>query len=375
MVIAFYLFIFFLVYSYFLYPLLLVVLKPVIRKPWKQKDMELPVSIVVSAYNEEKVIQDKVLNALSIDYPANLLEVVVSSDGSTDRTNEIVSDIKDPRISFHAFPQRAGKSACLNRVVPHARGEIVLFTDANSALPPLAVRKIVRNFHDREVGLVTGWTKYRGPSGKDGSAGAYSRYEKLLKVLESAIGSCVGADGAIFAMRKSLYRPLRDDAINDFVLPLNVVEKKKRVVLDPEVFCFEDASERAENEFRRQVRITTRTLWAIRRNMRLLNPRKFGWFSFFMFSHKVMRFLIPLFLAGTFVVNIFLLGLTPFYRLTFLGQALFLVGASAGLMIKGRNGMLDACAMLFVTFAAQGLAWLRMLAGIGDTMWTPQRWR
>jgi cellulose synthase/poly-beta-1,6-N-acetylglucosamine synthase-like glycosyltransferase len=373
MVIAFFLFLFFLVYSYFIYPLLLAVLKPIIRKPWKQRDVEVPVSIVVSAYNEEEVIQEKVLNALRVDYPTNLLEVVVSSDGSTDKTNEVVSNIKDPRISLHAFPERAGKSACLNRVVPHARGEIVLFTDANSALPPLAVRKVVRNFYDGEVGLVTGWTQYKGPSGKDGSASAYSRYEKLIKVLESTIGSCVGADGAVFAMRKSLYRPLRDDDINDFVIPLNVIEQKKRVVLDSEVFCFEDTSERAENEFRRQVRITTRTLWAIRRNMRLLNPGKFGLFSFFVFSHKVMRFLIPLFLVGTFVVNLFLLGQTPFYRFTFLGQVLFLMGASAGLMIKGRNRILDACAMLFVTFAAQGLGWLRMLAGIGDTLWTPQR--
>jgi cellulose synthase/poly-beta-1,6-N-acetylglucosamine synthase-like glycosyltransferase len=375
MEIAFFLLLFFLVYSYLIYPLLLAALKSIVRKPWKQRDVEVPVSIVVSAFNEEGVIREKVLNTLRVDYPEKLLEVVVSSDGSTDKTNEVVSNIKDPRVRLHAFPQRSGKSACLNRVVPHARGEIVLFTDANSALPPFSVRKIVRNFHDQEVGLVTGWTQYRDPAGKDGSAGAYWRYEKLLKVLESAIGSCVGADGAIFAMRKSLYRPLRDDDINDFVIPLNVIEQKKRVVLDPEVFCFEDTSEKPENEFRRQVRITTRTLWAIRRNMRLLNPRKFGWFSFFMFSHKVMRFVIPLFLVGTFVVNLFLLGLAPFYRLTFLGQGLFLVGASAGLMIKRRNGMLDACAMLFVTFAAQGLGWLRMLAGIGDTMWTPQRWR
>lgn len=362
-----------LVYSYLIYPGVLFVLSRILRRMWKRKDVEPYVSVVISAYNEEGVIREKVHNTLSLDYPTHKLEVIVSSDGSTDRTNEIVSGIEDPRLNFLAFPQRSGKTACLNRIVPAAKGEIVVFTDANSVLPPLVLRRIVRNFADSAVGLVTGWTKYRSPSGEEVPTGGYARYEKALKIMESAGGSCVGADGAVFAIRKSLYRPLRDDDINDFVIPLDVIRQEQRVVLDPDVFCFEEASEGAGNEFQRQVRITTRTLWAIRRNRDMLNPCKCGLFSFYLLSHKVMRFLSPYFFISTYLTNMALLGGRGVFRLIFLGENLFLAGALGGFADGSGNPVLRLCRMLLVTFAAQGLAWIRMLAGLTDTMWSPRR--
>ena len=201
-------------------------------------------------------LREKLSNALALDYPGELLEIVVSSDGSTDRTNEIVLEISDPRLVLKAFTDRLGKTACLNRVVAEARGEIVIFTDANSIFPQDLVRNVVGNFADKDIGLVTGWTKYTDVSGSNETTGLYTRIEKITKYCESLVASCVGADGAVFAMRKNLYRPLRDDDINDFVIPLHVIEQGKRVVLDPEALCWELSTTEAFSEYRRQVRIT-----------------------------------------------------------------------------------------------------------------------
>jgi cellulose synthase/poly-beta-1,6-N-acetylglucosamine synthase-like glycosyltransferase len=360
-------------YSYLIYPLLLRCILPFLGKPWQQKAAEPRVSMVVCAYNEESVIREKLNNALNLDYPDGFLEIIMCSDGSTDGTNQIVSSIADHRITFHAFAQRSGKTACLNRAVPNAKGEIILFTDANSILPGDVLKKIVRNFSDPEVGLVTGWTKYQNANGQEVSTGSYARYEKALKIWESAVQSCVGADGAIFAIRKDLYCPLRDDDINDFVIPLDVIRQNRRVVLDPEVFCFEEGSESAESEYSRQVRITTRTLWAIRRNMGLLNPFRYGLFAIFLFSHKLMRFLTPFFLIATYLLNLLILRKHPIYRLFFLGYNVFLTVAAAGFFIKPKSRIIEAPAMLLVSFVAQGKGFVRMLQGIGDTTWTPRK--
>jgi len=363
-----------LLYSYVIYPAILFVLSRVFRKPWKQKRFEPHVTVVISAYNEEGVIRDKILNTLSLDYPENKLRVVVGSDGSTDGTNEIVANIKVRRLRFYHFPQRLGKTACLNRMVPRSKGEIVVFTDANSMLPPGVIRSIVRNFADPAVGLVTGWTKYCSPSDEKAPAGSYARFEKALKIMESSSGSCVGADGAIFAIRKSLYRPLQDDDINDFVIPLDVIRQKHRAVLDPDVFCIEDAAAAAGDEYQRQVRITTRTLRAIRRNIEMLNPLRYGLFSFFMISHKVLRFLCPYFFISAYIINMALLGRKVLLsRLIFLGQNLLLAGVLGGFVSKSANSIHRLSRMLLITFAAQGIAWIRMIAGFTDTTWSPRR--
>lgn len=363
-----------LMYSYVIYPAVLLVLSRVYRKFWRQKDFEPHVTVVISAYNEEGVIGEKVLNTLGLDYPENKLKVVVASDGSTDATAQLVSSMRDRRVKLVHFPQRIGKTACLNRIVPRAKGEIVVFTDANSILPRGVIRRIVRNFADPGVGLVTGWTRYRGPTGDEAPAGSYSRFEKALKLMESASGSCVGADGAIFAIRKSLFRPLRDDDINDFVIPLDIVRQKQRAVLDPEVFCIEDAAEAAGDEYRRQVRITTRTLHAIRRNRDMLNPLRYGLFSFFLVSHKVLRFLCPYFFVGAYAVNLALVGRTGLLPKAVLAfQNLFLAGALSGGAGRTEHPVVRLCRMLFITLAAQGVAWVRMLAGYSDTTWLPAR--
>lgn len=375
MEIAFFIFLFLSVYSYLLFPAILWMLRLVFNRPWRQSDAHRPaVSVIISAYNEEAVIEQKINNALSLDYPRELLEIVVGSDGSTDRTNAILNRLNHPSLTRHLFPQRAGKTECLNRMVPQAKGDVVLFTDANSMFPAELLRKLLRNFADPAVGLVTGWTKYRGQGDEGGeTTGAYARFEKTLKVWESAVASCVGADGAVFAIRKSCYRRLLPRDINDFVIPLDVIRSKLRVVLDPEVFCIEDSARDESGEFRRQVRITNRTLGAIRRNFEFLNPLRYGIFSFFLVSHKILRFKTPGFLIALFLLNCFLVGDGFIYSAIFGAQVLFIALGGMSIWGGGDNRWLSLLRVLLLTFAAQLAGWFRMLIGVEDTTWTPER--
>ncbi len=373
MEIVFWSLVFLSVYSYLLFPLSLPALTKIVRRPWTKKDIRPLVSVVISVYNEEQIIKEKIQNALALDYPAEKLEILIVSDGSTDDTEKIVSGFSDKRLVLKAFKERAGKTACLNRAVPEARGEIILFTDANSMFPRDVLLKVVRNFADPEIGLVTGWTRYGDVDQKEDTTGIYSRFEKWTKIQESQISSCVGADGAIFAIRKELYQTLREDDINDFVIPLNVIRQGKRVVMDPEVYCFEKSADEAGKEYDRQVRITNRTLKAIRRNLEFLNPLRYGYFTYFLFSHKMMRFLVPFFLIATFGINLVLLRTSYLYGLSIgLQLAAYAIALSSILGFKtGRVGLIAKFFM--VTMLAQLMAWFRTIAGTSDTMWTPQR--
>ena len=214
------------------------------------------VTLIISAYNEEKVIGEKIENALSLDYPRELLEIVIVSDGSTDRTCEIVLKFAHQSVALRHYEGRIGKTECLNQALPLAAGGIIVFSDANSTYQKGALRALLCPFHDNAVGFVTGWTSYG--SGENMSAvdslGLYSRLELMTKELESRLGSCIGADGAIFAIRKQLYLPLKDYDINDFVIPLSINQRGYLGVLQREAICFEKDAGGARGEFQRQVR-------------------------------------------------------------------------------------------------------------------------
>jgi cellulose synthase/poly-beta-1,6-N-acetylglucosamine synthase-like glycosyltransferase len=368
----FWLFAFLSIYSYAIYPLIVFVWSKVVRNLWTRLDITPDVSIVISAYNEEAVIVEKITNALALDYPSEKVEIIVSSDGSTDRTHDLVRAIDDPRVKLHAFP-RIGKTACLNRVVPEARGEIVLFTDANAMFPADTLRRLVRNFSDERIGLVTGGTRYFTPDGAREVTGMYARLERWTKWHESLAASCVGADGAIFAVRRHLFVPLQGNDINDFIIPLNVIGQGRRVVLDPEVNCREPASGDEKKAFRRQVRITNRTTWAIVRHLRFTNPRRYGAFAFFLISHKLLRFGIPFFFLLTGLINMKLVSAGPVYIVTLLAYAAFVASGLLSYWKKTENKVAAICKFFLVTIVAQMIGVLRMLVGIEDKIWTPER--
>lgn len=360
-------------YPYVIYPLLVMSWSKVVPRTWKKGTEQSTVTLIVSVYNEEGVIQRKLDNALALDYPHELLEILIVSDGSTDATHEIVNACDDDRVVLKAY-DRAGKTACLNRAVAEASGDIVVFTDANSMFPHQALQMITRNFADESIGLVTGWTKYRRPdSDVEEAPGAYARLEKITKVAESMMSSCVGADGAIFAIRKELYQPLEDQDINDFVIPLQVIGQKRRVILDEDVYCLEEPAEDASKEFRRQARITNRTLDAIRRNGRYLNFAAYGSFAFFLLSHKILRFLVPFFALGTLVSGLLLITSSLFYGLAVLVMLLSVLAGVLGLMGRIQSRLVDLCATFLLTCAGQMVGWFRFFTGRKDTMWTPQR--
>jgi cellulose synthase/poly-beta-1,6-N-acetylglucosamine synthase-like glycosyltransferase len=288
-----------LLYVYAGYPLLLQIIvwvrgvRPVRRGP------ALPrVSFVISAYNEEAVIASKLRNAVALDYPRDLLEIVVISDASADATDAIVQSFSARGVRLFRQDERRGKTAGLNAAIPTLAGDIVVFSDANAMYEADAIRKLVRNFADPVVGCVTGEARYMkgNRSTADVSERAYWGYEIWIKRLETAIGSMVGGDGAIYAIRKSLWRPLPEDAINDFLNPLQIVGAGWRGVYEPRAVCYEDTAAGISREWKRRVRIVSRSWRAVFQAPGVLNPFKVGFFSFCLVSHKVLRWFSGIFL-------------------------------------------------------------------------------
>jgi glycosyltransferase involved in cell wall biosynthesis len=373
MEILFLILLFLCIYPYFLYPLLITLLSKLFAADWQRGDSKQRISLIISVFNEEGVIREKIENSLNLHYPEELLEIIIVSDGSTDRTNQIASSFSDPRVRLEAFSERKGKTACLNHVVPLAKGDIILFTDANSMFPTDALLKFSRNFTSEQVGLVTGWTKYRKPGGDEESVGLYGRLEMITKKAESLVSSCVGADGAVFAVRKVLYQPLDDYDINDFVIPLNVIGQGKRVVLDADLYCVEEPGDNESKEFRRQVRITNRTLGAIWRNIHFLNPAAYGSFSFFLLSHKVVRFLVPFSFLGTLITALLLTNVSILFTGFAIAQLIFICIGIAGILKFSNGRLTQLCSFFLLTISAQLVGWIRWASGKADVMWEPAR--
>lgn len=367
-------------YAYLGYPALLWALTRFVKTETTERfDNKEPlpsVTLIISAYNEEKVIAEKIHNALSLDYPADLLEIVIVSDGSSDRTPQIVSEFADRGVVLRHYEGRMGKTACLNRAVPLAKGKIIVFSDANSDYDRNALKALVHPFQDSTVGFVTGWTRYG--SGHDmtvaDSLGIYSKLELVTKELESRLGSCVGADGAIFAIRKDLYVLLKDYDINDFVIPLTINKQGYRGVLQREALCFEKDAGGAKGEFHRQVRITNRTIRAIINHRQLLNPLRFGFFSIKLFSHKLCRFLVPYFMIGLFFSNLFLISRSSFFLTASTFQLLFYGGFFLADHLPSDTLLLRVVkatnSFIYVNMAIL-VAWAKYLQGETYTTWSP----
>ncbi len=270
-------------------------------RPVRRGD-ELPsVSFVISAYNEADVIRRKLENTIALDYPRDLLEVVVISDASTDRTDAIAAEFTATHgVRVARQPERAGKTAGLNRTVPTLRGDIVVFSDANAVYERNALKMLVRNFADPQVGYVTGEARYveGGKTAADAGERTYWDYEISIKKLETSLGSMVGGDGAIYAIRAFLWQTLPPAAINDFLNPLQIVSAGWRGVYEPEAICYEDTAGTPAREYRRRVRIVSRSWRAVFQAPGVLNPFRTGWFAFSLVSHKMLRWLTGGFAAA-----------------------------------------------------------------------------
>lgn len=289
------------VYVYLGYPLLLLLIRSVYTKKHRIDESLIPsVTLIVSCYNEKDVIADKIKNCLAIDYPKQHLDIIFISDGSTDGTDELVKELSTEQIKLIRQEGRLGKTSGLNLGVAEATSDIIIFSDANAMYQKDAIKKLVRHFADENVGLVVGAAIYT--DGNENSAAqsenSYWEYELNIKRWESDIHSVVGGDGAIYAIRKSLYDPLDAKDINDFVNPLEIIAKGYRGIFDREAICLEETAGDFNKEARRKERIVNRSFRGLMKVKRVMNPFKTGFFALEVVSHKLLRWLIPFFLIG-----------------------------------------------------------------------------
>ena len=341
------------------------------------------VTLVISAYNEQDVIAEKIENAFSLDYPGDKLDIMVISDASDDRTDEIVNSFIDnkaydgDRLRLCRQESRQGKSAGLTRFCPGANGEILVFTDANSIFQPDAIEKLVRHFSDTRIGYVVGCQRYQDTKGAPSaeSEKAYWDFELTQKRLESRVSSVVGADGAIYALRKSLFQPLAPEDINDFVLPLRLVADGHRGRFEPEAVCYESAAPDFQGEFRRKYRIVNRSMHAVVKVPQSLNPLRVGIFAWQLFAHKVLRWLGPIFLITMLITSIYLTAQgSRLYCVLSAVQIVAYLIAAAYLVVPLRRMRVVYLAYYFVLVNVASLYGLALLvSGRTIGVWKPQR--
>lgn len=366
-----------LAYIYVGYPLLAILLGQLVRSPIARGPRMPTVTMLITAYNEEKHIAEKIRNVLALDYPRELLDIVVASDASDDATDEIVRGFAPSRVQLLRIEGRLGKTACQNAAAAEARGEILVFTDATTMLDPGSLRAMVGNFHDARVGCVAGRLIYVSrqddPTGRGGRS--YWRYESLLRTAESDLGSLIGVSGQLYAVRREVYRPIAPDLISDFVIAMVVREQGLRTVLEPEAVCYEETLDRADRELSMRVRVTLRSLYAIATKRHLLNPLRYGAFAWQLVSHKLLRYLAPVFLLTALGANIALAAQGQYVALLLLQLAALAAGVVGSLQLRvlRKSRLLTQPYYFLLTNVASAISLIRFARGEKVVTWTPVR--
>jgi cellulose synthase/poly-beta-1,6-N-acetylglucosamine synthase-like glycosyltransferase len=309
-------------YTYAGYPLLIALVSALRPRKVRRGEIEPTVSVIIAAYNEERDLTAKLENTLALDYPRELVEIIVASDCSTDRTDEIVREFAAGGVRLYRQSERLGKTAAQNAAVEQARGEIILFSDATSLYEPNVLRAIVPNFADSEVGCVAGRLIYFDDSDSRVGRGArsYWGYETFLKRRESRAGSLIGASGCLYAVRRSAYVPLYHEACSDFIIATKMVEQGLRAIYEPNAVCVEQTNRQNDKELKMRVRIIAQTFTDLWRHRSMLNPFRGGFYGVQLLSHKVMRYLVPFFLMGLFIASAVLASRALSYRMIFAAQ-------------------------------------------------------
>jgi cellulose synthase/poly-beta-1,6-N-acetylglucosamine synthase-like glycosyltransferase len=356
------------VWSYGIYPLLLAFV-PCKREDQPHEPVDWPsVSVLISVYNEEKHIVSRIENLLALDYPHDKLEILIGSDGSTDRTNELVRSFPDAHVKLNAFEQRGGKPSVLNRLVPQARSELLVFSDANAMFGSDALRKLARHFANPQIGGVCGRLVLHGDGSETGE-GPYWKLETYLKTRESALDSCLGANGAIYAIRKSCWPRIPDNTfVDDFVIGMRVREAGHRLIYDTEAAATEELPRSVGHEMTRRIRIGAGDFQALCLCRSSLLPWR-GFYSIAFWSHKVLRWFAPFLMIAALVSNVALVSHPLFavllaLQLTFYGLALF------GAFIRRRKIALFSAPYYFVTInMALLFGFFRFITGTQQAAW------
>lgn len=311
-------------YTYVGYPMLIAAISSLRPRRVKRGEYSPKVSVIITAFNEERALAAKLENTLALDYSRNLLEVIVASDCSTDRTDEIAREFSAHGVILHRQAERLGKTAAQNAAVEKASGEIIVFSDATSHYEPDVLKMIVPNFADQTVGCVGGRLIYLDRKDTDVGRGAksYWGYETFLKRHESRACSLIGVSGCLYAVRRSAYVPLENDACSDFIIATKMVEQGLRAVFEPDAICNEETNQQPDNELKMRVRVIAQTFSDLWRNRAMMNPFRSGLYAWQLISHKVMRYFVPFFLLTLFASSGMLSLTSPLYRIIFLLQGL-----------------------------------------------------
>lgn len=317
-----------------------------------------PISVVLAAYNEEHRIVPRIQNLLASDYPTGKLDLIVVSDASTDATVERLRALNDSRIQVVGQPQRSGKAACLNVGIAAARGEIIVFTDVRQDFAPNAIRELVKHFADSQIGAVSGELEIaQASSGIGSGVDSYWHLEKFIRFNEARRDSCIGCTGAVYAIRRHLFRPIPTDTLlDDIVIPMQIAMQNYRVVFEPKAIAFDPQPLEPDAERIRKQRTLTGNYQMLFRYPHWLLPwRNRLWWQ--LISHKYLRLAAPFFLLAILVINAALIA-EPFYRFLFFGQCLFYTLAAIGMLFSYKRNVFFSLPAGFVflnCMAASGL--------------------
>lgn len=335
-------------------------------------------SFLIAAHNEEACIREKIENSLALAEPGGFeVQVIVVSDGSVDRTVEEVRSVTDERVQLIVPEERSGKALALNRILPLATGDIVIFTDANSLVAPGALQAMAEQFSDPDVGGVCGEISVDADkSGAIGKGeGFYWTYDQAMKRAETRLGGAVSAQGSFYAIRREFTAPFRSDCADDFYNSVRVVAMGSRLAFEPRVRAVEHVTERARQEMKRRIRSTERGWRALLAHKSLMNPWTHGWYAWQLLSHKLLRRLTPFLFLAFFFLNLALIGTAPFYTILawvqITGYAVIIAAA-----LNARVRSLPLVRQLFflaMSNLAMAIGLIRYMAGHRSTLWNPVR--
>ncbi len=323
-------------YMYFFYPAILWVLGFFVREVAPGQSVEWPsVSLIIAAYNEEKYIGEKIANSLSQNYPRGQFQIIVISDGSSDKTLEIATDFKDDRLVVIEVAERMGKANALNQGLAVATGDIIVFTDANVFFEPESIQVLVKHFSNECCGAVSGRVELVAMNdGEPLGEGAYMKYERFIQKCESKINTMVGVDGGMFAIRKRLINEVPINIIlDDFYLAMKVLASKSKITYESNALAKEWVPASVAQEFRRKVRIAAGGFQVLRHIEFLRRPFSNIVATTFFISHKLFRWLSPFFMMALLASNAYLLTVDSFFVLSFFLQMFFYSLAIVGIFV------------------------------------------
>ncbi len=378
MELIFWLSVFLLFHSYLIYPVTIKIISSFFYKKKYENEAAFTISILISAFNEEKVIKERIINIANLNYNFTQIEVLVGSDCSTDKTNQILTELKGlyPWLSVYLFSQRRGKVSVLNDLAKEAKNEIILFTDANSVFDKDSLKLIVPHFGNKAIGGVSGRLKLiekEGDSKSKTEEKKYWEYETILKKSEGECGVLIGANGGIFAIRKNLFKeiPLRNPVTDDLFISLAVLQQGFQFVYEFNSIAYEDVAPKIVDEFKRKIRFSATNFYTLLYFKDLLLSKNIL-LSYSLWSHKIIRWFTPILLILIFSLNLALFNTNAAFKILLIAQLFFCFLSGLGLLLRKINIYIPPLLMSFyflMTNIALLIGLIKFLSGKQTAFW------